>query len=186
MHKGFIITRILLILILFIFASTSYLWADPAPLGLEIGKATIKEAKEKYKLSYVGINQYTEGEMYNVDAYQIEMKYLKNCSLIFDKNSKLVAVLMTFSKSGSGRNNPEFQYYFNLLKERYKLVRSDIPFVGDSYARFVDGNTEIILEAPHLSFTMTLTYIKKDTLNSMNEQIKREKSEEKSKTKKNL
>lgn len=180
------IMRVVFILLLLTFTMISFLWADPAPLGLEIGKATVKEAKEKFKLSLVGINYYTNGEMYDVDVSQIEMKYIKKCSLIFDKNGKLVAVIMTFSKSGSGQNNPEFQYYYKLLKEKYKLVKSEIPFVGDTYARFVSGNTEIILEAPHLSFTKTLTYINKDTLKSMREQMKKEKEEEKQKSGKHL
>ncbi|MFN3599163.1 MAG: hypothetical protein ACK4VK_05450 [Aquificaceae bacterium] len=172
-----------LLLLLFMI---SCVWADPAPLGLEIGKATIKEAKERYRLTYLGINKYTQGEMYKVDVSELDMKYIRECTLLFDKNGKLVAVVMSFSKSGSGRRTPEFEYYYKLLREKYSLVESRIPFVGDTYARFVDGGTEILLEAPHLSFTMTLTYIKKDVLKSIKEQMQKESMEERQKSKQKL
>ncbi len=164
----------------------SCVWADPAPLGLEVGKATIKEAKERYRLTPLGINKYTQGEMYEVDISKFDMKYIRNCVLSFDKDGKLVAVAMSFSKNGSGRNTPEFEYYYKLLREKYDLVESRIPFVGDTYAKFVDGGTEILLDAPHLSFTMTLTYIKKDTLKSIKEQMQKERMEERQKSKQKL
>jgi hypothetical protein len=114
------------------------------------------------------------------------MKYLQSCRLIFDKDGKLMAVLMTFSKSGSGQHIPEFNYYYKLLREKYKLVGSRIPFVGDTWAKFVDGNTEIILEAPHLSFTMTLLYAHKNFLKKAKEQSQQEEEQERRRTKQSL
>ncbi len=178
--------KTLTMLLIIAFLWTSYPRAEPAPLGLEIGKATVKEAKEKYKLSYAGIHRYTQGEVYDVDISKVEMKYLTECSLIFDKDKRLVAVVMTFSKSGSGKGTPEFEYYFKLLKEKYKLVESRIPFVGDTYAYFVDGNTDIILSAPHLSFTMTLIYIDRNTRKLIDQLKEKERLEERNKSKKNL
>ncbi len=84
-----------LLLVLLTFAL--YAWADPAPLGLEIGKATVQDAKARYKLRHAGINKYTLGDMYDVDPKQVDMKYLQSCRLIFDKDGKLMAVLMVWA-----------------------------------------------------------------------------------------
>lgn len=174
--------KLLLVLLTF----TLYAWADPAPLGLEIGKATVQDAKARYKLRHAGINKYTSGDMYDVDPKQVDMKYLQSCRLIFDKDGKLMAVVMTFPKSGSGRDITEFNYYYKLLREKYKLVGSRIPFVGDTWAKFVDGNTEILLDAPHLSFTMTLEYVHKSLLKKAKERDQQEEEQERRKTKQSL
>ncbi|MGK0690111.1 MAG: hypothetical protein ABWU22_05495 [Aquificaceae bacterium] len=166
-----------LLLVLLTFAL--YAWADPAPLGLEIGKATVQDAKARYKLRHAGINKYTSGDMYDVDPKQVDMKYLQSCRLIFDKDGRLMAVVMTFYGN-------DFDYYYELLSEKYKPVESYKPFVGDKEAKFVDGDTEIILEAPHLSFTMTLLYAHKNFLKKAKEQSQQEEEQERRRTKQSL
>ena len=56
----------------------------------------------------------------------------------------------------------KFNDIFNSLSSKYKLINKKIPFVGDKEAKFIDGNTEITLNAPHMSFNMDLYYIDKD------------------------
>jgi len=164
-----------LLLVLLTFAL--YAWADPAPLGLEIGKATVQDAKARYKLRHAGINKYTLGDMYDVDPKQVDMKYLQSCRLIFDKDGRLMAVVMTFYGN-------DFDYYYELLSEKYKPVESYKPFVGDKEAKFVDGDTEILLKDNF--FNMTLLYANRNFIKKVEEQTQQEKEQERQRTKQNL
>ena len=42
-----------------------------------------------------------------------------------------------------------------------KIIKKEIPFVGNKYARYKNDNDFIELDAPHLSFSMSLLYIEK-------------------------
>lgn len=128
---------------------------EPAPFGLELGKATIKEVRAKYSTKNAGINKYSKGEMYELDVSQINFDGLQSATAIFSQEGKLVAVLTTLP-------NEKFDYVLNGLASKYKLVSKQIPFVGNKSAKFVDGNTEISLTAPHMSFEMEMNYINKD------------------------
>jgi len=165
--------KLLLVLLTF----TLYAWADPAPLGLEIGKATVQDAKARYKLRHAGINKYTSGDMYDVDPKQVDMKYLQSCRLIFDKDGGLMAVVMTFYGN-------DFDYYYELLSEKYKPVESYKPFVGDKEAKFVDGDTGILLKDNF--FNMTLLYANRNFIKKVEEQTQQEKEQERQRTKQNL
>jgi hypothetical protein len=46
-----------------------------------------------------------------------------------------------------------------MLRKKYKVVSQQIPFVGDAHARLTQGTSVILLDAPHLSFEMTLNYL---------------------------
>ncbi len=135
----------------------SLLLANPAPFGLEIGKATVKEAKQRYTLKKTGINAYSHGEMYEVSPRQLGLDGLKDATLIFDRKGVLVAVLMTLDK---GR----FDRMHEMLRTKYKVVNKQIPFVGNKSVDYQEGNTSIQLRAPHLSFDMTLNYLDKGLL----------------------
>ncbi len=136
---------------------------DPAPFGLELGKATIKDVRAKYTAKNSGINKYSKGEMYELDVSQINFDGLQSATAIFSQDGKLVAVLTTLP-------NERFDYVLNGLASKYKLVSKQIPFVGDKSAKFVDGNTEISLTAPHMSFEMGMNYINKDLLKAYKSQ----------------
>ena len=131
--------------------------ADPVPFGLEIGKATIKEVASKYSVQKTGINKYSGGEMYELSG--VKFDGLQNVTAIFSKDGKLLALLATLPQN-------KFDYLFNSLSDKYQLVSKNIPFVGDKSVKMVDGNTEITLEAPHMSFQMQMNYINKDLLKS--------------------
>jgi hypothetical protein len=130
------------------------LLADPSPFGLEIRKVTIEEAKAKYSIEYTGVNEWNNGEMYTIDSKDLEFEGLESVTLIFGEDQKLQAVLTTLSKD-------RFDALFASLKKKYKLISSSIPFVGDASAKFTNGNTEISLNAPHMSFEMEMNYMDK-------------------------
>lgn len=153
----------------------AFSWANPAPFGLEIGKATIKDVEAKYGAERTGINKYSNGEMYDLDVSGINFDGLQKATVIFSQDGKLLAVLTTLPKN-------KFDYLLSSLSGKYKVVSKKLPYVGNKSAKFIDGNTEITLDAPHLSFDMEMNYIDKDLWGSYksqssSEQKKKQQSE---------
>lgn len=150
-------------------------YSDPTPFGLEIGKSTIDDVKNKYSTEDIGVNKYSNGEMYDIDVSDIKFDGLQKATVIFSQDGKLLAVLTTLSKE-------KFDYLLNNLSQKYKLISKKVLFVGDKSAKFIDGNTDITLDAPHMSFTMDMNYINKDLWKSYknkssNEQKEKEQAE---------
>lgn len=134
-----------------IFLSSS-VFADPTIFGMELGKMTEKDLKAKYNVSHAGINKYSSGNMYSVPTSSLDFQGLKEVTTIFSTEGKLVAVLTTFPKS-------KFDYLNQALSGKYRLVNQQIPFVGNKRVTYRDGATEITLDAPHMSFEMSMNYI---------------------------
>jgi len=146
---------------------TSTASADPTIFGMEIGKMTEKELKSTYSVNHIGTNKYSNGNMYSVPASSINFEGLQEVTTIFSTDGKLVAVLTTLPKS-------KFDYLNNALGGKYKLISQQIPFVGDKKATYRDGATEITLDAPHLSFKMSMNYISYELMNAFNKQSRAE------------
>ena len=133
-------------------------------LGFELGVATYSQVQKqlsgKTSLSDGGINAYSNGRMLKGDGSGLGIDGLSEITFIFDHSYRLAGVLMTLPKQNGmdDMNNTRFRQTLATLSKKYHLVKKDVPFVGDSYAEFRDGNSLIELEAPHLSFTMTLIY----------------------------
>ena len=157
--------------------TTCVLHASPSPFGLEIGKTTIKEVKEKYQTKQAGINNYSDGEMYDVSG--IEFDGLKQTRIIFSQDGKLLAVICTFPKD-------KFNSLLDNLSEKYRIISKSIPFVGDKYVEFAEDNTLIILNAPHMSFSMEMTYIDKELQQIFEEKVQEQKSQVKKSEKNQL
>ena len=112
--------------------------------------------------------------MYELDPNQLDFQDLEKCTVILDKNGRVVALMLEFP-------DERFDELFSQLKSKYKLVQSRIPFVGDKFAKFVDGDTEIHLDAPHLSFTLYLIYMHKDFVKTYRDLKNKEEIERKTK-----
>lgn len=141
--------------------------ADPAPFGLELGKTTVAEAKAKFDLNGKGTNRYSDGPMFDVPVSEVNFEGLQDLTLIFDTRDTLVGVLATLPKH-------QFGTMHGMLSDKYRVVSSNIPFVGDSSAKYVDGGTEITLDAPHMSFDMSMNYLRKE----LRDAFKRKSAEE--------
>lgn len=140
-------------------------FADPTVFGLTLGKTTEKEASDLYNgHSSLGENIYSHGNMYNIPVKDIPFDGLKEVTTIFDENGLLVAVLAKFPKE-------KFNYINSSLKQKYKLISQQIPFVGNKFTKYSNGGTQILLDAPHLSFEMTLSYLRTDFYNDYKKQI---------------
>ena len=153
----------------------SFAGNNPKPLGLELGVATISDAKAKYTLEHKGINKYTLGDMYGINPSEVNIEGLQKVTLIFARNEKLQAVVMEFPKTF---NHTYWNRLYNSLKRKYTLKSSYIPFVGSRYAVFEGGNSIIRLESPHLGFKTYLIYMTKTfkkLYEIMNEEEKKKK-----------
>ncbi|MBF5002936.1 hypothetical protein [Diaphorobacter caeni] len=135
--------------------------AAPAPFGLEIGKATVGEMKNKHSARSSGTNAYSGGAMYQLDVSRIEFDGLKSVLVIFNPAGKVEGVVATLEKD-------RFDEISRSLSGKYKTVSKKLPFVGDKRIVWVDGGTEIELNAPHMSFVMTMQYVTKDLLKKFN------------------
>lgn len=61
------------------------------------------------------------------------------------------------------------------------MVSSQIPYVGDKQVTYKDGNTEIRLTAPHMSFDMSMHFLDKSLIEAFNSGRDRQKQEKQAK-----
>ena len=148
-------------------AATRPVVADPAPFGLALGASTTAELAERFTLTPDGINRHSGGEMFTLEPLELGFDGLESATIIMSREGVLLAVLTSLPKQ-------RFNALFDMLADKYELVASELPFVGNQYAKFIDGNTEIILDAPHLSFSMELNYIQR----SLREAADRQRAED--------
>jgi hypothetical protein len=141
--------------------SPAALSANAAPLGLELGVATLADVQKnvgsRSRLGDHGINKYTGGPMLRGDGEGLGIEGLSEVVFVFDRNQKLSAVLMTLPKGGFGDEN--FTRTLGMLAGKYKLQSKQVPFVGDKYAKLRQGDSIVEIDAPHMSFTMSVRYL---------------------------
>ncbi len=151
-----------------------------APLGLELGVATLESVQKsigvKTALSRAGTNRYTRGPMLAAHGDGINVKDLSDVIFIFDTGGILRAVVMYFPNGEGTRGGrvATFRKAMNALAAQYTLVEKRMPTVGDSYARFKQGNAIIELEAPRYEFDMTLRYMTIELQDAFNNQTSME------------
>ena len=167
LKTGFKSLMLFMSIALFFVLSAKTVQADPAPLGLEVGKATLKDAKKAYRTEYSGMNQYSLGTMLKVSGDQTGISGVTEATLIFNLQERLVAVLLELPKS-------RFDALYEALSNKYRVTSREIPFVGNKKVVMRDGHTEITLNAPHMSFEMSLNYIE----DGLNQSYKDQKNKE--------
>ncbi|OOE49069.1 hypothetical protein BZG12_16260 [Salinivibrio kushneri] len=134
---------------------------------MELGAMKEKDLKAKYNVTHTGTNKYSSGNMYSIPVSSIDFQGLKEVTTIFSSDGKLVGVLTTLPKN-------KFDYLNKALSGKYKLVNQKIPFVGNKAATYRDGATEITLEAPHMSFDMSMNYINDELMRAFKQQSEAE------------
>lgn len=148
-----------------------------APLGFTVGKAKAAEVmagiKGKTSVEEAGINKYSEGRMLKAGGSGLEIEGLQEVIFIFDKEDILVGTLMTMGKGS-------FEKVYGYMAGKYKVVNKNIPFVGNKYVKFKDGNVTIEINAPHMSFEMEVSYFD-ERLNKAFNTISQQESQQKKK-----
>lgn len=158
-----------------VFASPSAI-AGTQVLGAEIGVTTSEQLRRTLSSNTAiqdrGVNQYSGGRMLATDGSSYDIQGLSAVLYIFDAQGKLAGVIMDMDKE-------RFASIYQLLRQKYKVRSERRPFVGDQYARFKPADATIELDAPHLSFTMKVRYLRNDLLQKFNADISEEEAEKK-------
>ena len=167
------LTSALLSLAILLLAFSSASAADlvgPFGLGVNVSRlADSKKALDPARPQDGGINKYTGGKMLKCGGEGLGVEGLKSVVAIHDASGLLRVVIMDMG-------NTRFDAVFRHLSGKYKLARKQIPFVGDRYAEFQAGNVLITIEAPHMSFDMTVIYIDQATFKAFKAQSAAEQS----------
>ena len=130
-------------------------YADTTAFGMTLGKTTLEEFRKAYPSStHEGKNKWTEGQMYSIPVSELDFEGVKSDLIIFNKDGKIAAITLDIDKERFSNVNA-------MLSKKYKIIKKEIPFVGNKYARYKNDNDFIELDAPHLSFSMSLLYIEK-------------------------
>lgn len=127
-----------------------------APLGLELGKTTCKEATSALKLrsdSKSRISSWAGGPIRDLPLEAGGVPGLKGGLLICDAKDRVVFVALDFAKGNSEASRTADQ-----LDTKYKPNRRDLPALGNGYASWVASNGVIELDAPHVSFEFRVSY----------------------------
>lgn len=131
-----------------------------SPLGYTLGSAQRADVenslRRKADVKPNGTNRYSSGPMLLAEGAGLGVDGLQEALFVFDSNETLVCVQLTLNKGGFAE---EFDRTYARLAAKYPLVKKTVPFVGNKYARFEKGTNIIELDAPHMSFAMTVTYM---------------------------
>lgn len=146
------------IIIFLIFAFFSFfIHADPAPFGLVINKTTTEELKGKYSVTPLGINKNNGMQAFDIEPQNIDFEGLISAKAAFSEDGVLKLVQMSLPKT-------KFEDVFASLSKKYTLVYKNLPVDGNKEAKFLEGNTYILLYAPQASNEMDFLYINKKLL----------------------
>lgn len=154
--------------------------AEVAPFGFAVGGATLDQVRTglsaKTKVEHHGINKWTQGPMLRANGSGLGVEGLQSVVFIFDKNSRLVGVILDLPK-------PRYDDIRSYLKGKYTVLDEQAPFVGDRSVKLREGAVTIEASARHLSFQMEVSYTHDDLMKKFNvgsqvEQQQKHKSEE--------
>ncbi|CAG9436784.1 hypothetical protein [Providencia alcalifaciens] len=139
-----IMKRMSVLLMLFV---SFFTFADVSVIGITINQDTKEDIEKKYVI------ENKDGAVWELKRSEIPIEGIKKAEVIFqDKHVKGVWLVV---------NKYRFDYFFDALKSKYKLIKKDIPFVGDQYAQFEKENVLIWIDAPHMGFNMDVVYMDK-------------------------
>ena len=68
-----------------------------------------------------------------------------------------------------------------MAKQNYQMVNSQIPYVGNKQVIYKDGNTEISLNSPHMSFEMSMHFLDKPLIEAYDSGRERKNQEKQAK-----
>lgn len=133
---------------------------EAAPFGLILGKTQRSELSQlpagAARWHDSGRVSLLDGPILESDGAGLDLPGLRDAMLVFAGDGTLHAVILTLSKEARGENL--FDYYDQLLGEKYERESRTRPFVGNAHANYRAGNARIRLSAPHLSFQMELVF----------------------------
>lgn len=145
----------------------SLVHAGTAMLGFDMGVSTLEQVKatlgKQTRVQDGGTNKYSNGAMLKTDGDGYDIEGLNEVVYVFDEQKKLAGVLMDMDKS-------RFTAVYQALSAKYKVAAQQRPFVGNQYARFKTPDAVIEVTAPHMSFQMSVNYLRNDLNQKFNTQ----------------
>ena len=131
---------------------------NAAPFGVELGVATMEQVKATLgtdvKVTNAGPNKFTEGQMLDVLGPDLNVEGVQGVRFVFDKSDVLAGVIVVMDKDPNG--------LVKSLGAKYKLKKNNInKFMNNGSATFEKGDSVILVDAPHMSFTMEVDYLTK-------------------------
>ncbi|ETO41272.1 hypothetical protein [Morganella sp. EGD-HP17] len=133
--------------IMIFFCTSFYALADVSVIGITINKDSREDVFAKYQVA----SEY--GDVLVLNASEIPLEGVSSAVVALE-DGKVKAVSLELNKN-------KFNYFYDLLNGKYKLVKKVIPHVGNKYASFAKDGVLVFLDSPHLSFKMELLYIDK-------------------------
>ena len=127
--------------------------AQVKAFGFTLGETTTQEALKLGARN--GTNAYSDGPMVTIPAQRFDVTGLESMLLIFDTNDRLAAISLGMSKH-------QFDSVHGHLSGSYAVREQQIPFVGNRLVRYGAPGATILLDAPHMSFSMTVLYARDD------------------------
>lgn len=139
-----------------VLASTAHAAGNAAPFGVELGVATMEQVKTtlgpNVKSEDSGPNAYTKGPMFDVDGTTLDVEGVQKVRFVFDRSNVLAGVIVLMNKDPKG--------LYKTLSAKYKPVSNKIDnFMNYGSARLEKGDSVILIEAPHLDFSMEVDYL---------------------------
>lgn len=158
----------------FIFGAFCYddAYANPEPLGIKLNQDNINKVKEKYKIIRNSDSIVDGYHNISLSTKNIDIESISKVLMVSNPDGVIEAVVLTLGKN-------KFEEFSNNLKSKYKLIKSEIPFVGNKQVVFKDGDCEIEISAPHMSFDMDIIYATNNFLKKINNQVEKEEKEKK-------
>lgn len=144
-------------------------------LGQELGVSTEQQVMaavpREANVQGKGENKFTGGLQFETsgDGYGVEA--LSKVSYIFDEDKKLASVILVLGKH-------RFDDLFGVLAKKYTVTAKERPNLGDMSARLNGKGGTVILNAPHLSFELTVSYVRDDLYRNVVATTEKEKKEQ--------
>jgi len=163
------------IIAIFLFIPCVFAYAAPSPLGLEIGKATLLDMKDKYKI--ISSKENATKNYYNhyLNINNANIKGLTKALVITNDKDIVEVVALTF-------HNSKFDEIYSTLAKKYSVQAAQIPFVGNKLVELKSDDILISIIAPHMSFDMNVYYSTKNFDDLSSARIKQEEQSESRKT----
>lgn len=156
--------------------------AATSPLGFTLGKTTLDEVERSLpqnKIKKVSRSTVTEGPWLEIDPDAFGFDGLENVLLVFETDQRLAVVILTIAKR-------RFRNVLADLRSKYTVESQAIDNVmQNGEAKFRSGDDWILFNAPHLSFSIDLSYITdnlwRETLRRTEEEVIQKRQQERGK-----
>ena len=135
----------LFILSVFFICNVSY--ANPAPLGLEIGKATVEDVKKKYKIVEIAPNINDGYYIYYLDTKDMPFESVSKSLVVCDNAGVVQSAYLEMDHN-------QFDNIVQILSGKYQIEEKQIFSAEVGHVYFAEGSSRIRLFKGALGTTL--------------------------------